>query len=43
MVIPPDLQGIRDDVEKRLKEEREEKDGELRRVREEGVGQPGEF
>jgi histone deacetylase HOS2 len=37
-IIPPDLGGIRDDVEDRLKEECEEKDENLRKVREEGVG-----
>ncbi|KAK0632168.1 histone deacetylase-like protein [Immersiella caudata] len=41
--IPPDLGGIRDDVEDRLKEENEEKDENLRRTREEGLGAPGEF
>lgn len=42
-VIPPDLQGIRDDVEDRLKEETEERDDNLRRTREEGVGVAGEY
>lgn len=42
-VIPPDLAGIRDEVEERLKEEAEEKDENLRRVREEGVGVALEF
>lgn len=38
-VIPPDLGGIREDVEERLKEEAEEKNEEsLRKTREEGVG-----
>jgi histone deacetylase HOS2 len=37
-VIPPDLQGIRDDVEDRLKEESELNNEDLRRTREEGVG-----
>ncbi|KAK3356146.1 histone deacetylase phd1 [Neurospora tetraspora] len=42
-VIPPDLGGIRDDVEDRLKEESEERDEGLRRDREEGLGIGGEF
>ncbi|KAF4123334.1 histone deacetylase HOS2 [Geosmithia morbida] len=42
-IIPPDLAGIRDDVEERLKEEKEEKRDEIRRVREAAVGTPMEF
>ncbi|KAK1752421.1 histone deacetylase [Echria macrotheca] len=42
-VIPPDLLGIRQDVEDRLKEESDERDEGLRRAREEGVGQAGEM
>jgi len=42
-IIPPDLGGIRDDVEDRLKEENEEKDENLRRTREEGLGIQGEY
>ncbi len=42
-VIPPDIQGIRDDVEEMLKEESEAKDENLRKVREEGVGVAMEF
>ncbi|ROW18311.1 hypothetical protein VPNG_00348 [Cytospora leucostoma] len=41
--IPPDLGAIRDDVEARIKEENEEKDDELRKLREEGVGVGMEF
>ncbi|KAK3337049.1 histone deacetylase-like protein [Cercophora scortea] len=42
-IIPPDLAGIRDDVEDRLREENAEKDEELRKMREEGLGTPMEF
>ncbi|KAK5663270.1 hypothetical protein OQA88_3697 [Cercophora sp. LCS_1] len=42
-MIPPDLMGIRDDVEDRLKEEREEKDETMRKTKEEGIGAPDEF
>jgi len=43
-IIPPDLGGIRDDVEARLREEAAERDQEgLRKIREEGVGVGGEF
>ncbi|KAK0618342.1 histone deacetylase-like protein [Bombardia bombarda] len=42
-IIPPDLEGIRDDVEARLKEEHEEKNDGLRQDREEGIGIPMEF
>jgi histone deacetylase HOS2 len=42
-VIPPDLQGIRDDVEARLKEEMEANDPRWRRTREEGMGIQGEL
>ncbi|KAL2154813.1 hypothetical protein VTH82DRAFT_3489 [Thermothelomyces myriococcoides] len=44
-IIPPDLGPIRDDVEARLKEENEERerDGGLRKIQEEGIGQEGEF
>jgi histone deacetylase HOS2 len=42
-IIPPDLGGIRDDVEARLKEENEERNDGLRRIREEGLGQAMEL
>ncbi|KAK4220124.1 histone deacetylase phd1 [Rhypophila decipiens] len=42
MVIPPDLGGIRDEVEQRLKEESDEKDEGLRKIQEQGVGVSGE-
>ncbi|KAK3694978.1 histone deacetylase-like protein [Podospora appendiculata] len=42
-IIPPDLGGIRDDVEDRLREENAEKDEELRKMREEGLGTPMEL
>ncbi|KAI6779119.1 Histone deacetylase-like protein [Emericellopsis cladophorae] len=42
-VIPPDLGGIRDDVEQRIKEETEEKRDELRRARESAIGQAMEY
>ncbi|KAK3905853.1 histone deacetylase [Staphylotrichum tortipilum] len=41
--IPPDLGPIRDEVEARLKEEKEERDGSLRKIREEGMGDAMEF
>jgi len=43
MHIPPDLAGLKDEVEDRLKEEREDFDNELRRDREEGLGVPMEY
>lgn len=43
-VIPPDLGGIRDEVEDRLREEAEEKkNNRLRQAKEEGVGVPMEY
>lgn len=36
--IPPDLGGVRDEVEARIKEETDERDDELRKIREAGVG-----
>ncbi|TLS29353.1 hypothetical protein PpBr36_01151 [Pyricularia pennisetigena] len=42
-VIPPDLQGLREEVEARIKEEMEEKDERSRKTAEEGVGQAMEF
>lgn len=43
-VIPPDLGGIRDDVEDRIREETQLKNGELlRKTQEEGVGVPMEL
>ncbi|KAI0136651.1 histone deacetylase [Xylariales sp. AK1849] len=42
-VIPPDLGGIRDEVEQRLKEEAEARDDNARKLREEGVGDPMEL
>ncbi|KAL2207174.1 histone deacetylase [Sarocladium strictum] len=41
--IPPDLAGIRDDVEDRLKEEDEERRDEIRQAREEAVGRALEY
>ncbi|KFA61663.1 hypothetical protein S40285_07837 [Stachybotrys chlorohalonatus IBT 40285] len=41
--IPPDLGSVRDEVEDRLKEEREERSDELRRAREAAVGTAMEF
>lgn len=41
--IPPDLGGVRDEVEARIKEETDEKDDQLRRLREAGVGIPMEL
>jgi histone deacetylase HOS2 len=41
--IPPDLGAIRDEVEEKLKEETEAKNGLLRRTQEEGVGVPMEL
>lgn len=41
--IPPDLGGIREDVEKRLQEEKEERDDAFRREREEAVGTAMEY
>ncbi|KAK3192825.1 histone deacetylase [Lecanicillium sp. MT-2017a] len=41
--IPPDLAGIRQDVEDRLKEESHDRSQELRRAREAGVATPMEF
>jgi histone deacetylase HOS2 len=44
LVIPPDLAGIRDEVEERLKEENQERNETLlRRAREEAVGTPMEY
>ncbi|SPN96966.1 probable histone deacetylase HosA [Cephalotrichum gorgonifer] len=40
--IPPDLMGIREDVEKQLQEEKEERDEAFRKEREEAVGTPME-
>ncbi|TFB05837.1 Histone deacetylase phd1 [Trichoderma ghanense] len=42
-VIPPDLGSFRDEVEERLKEEQEEKNEQLRKERESGVGTAMEF
>ncbi|KAH6689198.1 histone deacetylase phd1 [Plectosphaerella plurivora] len=42
-VIPPDLGGIRDEVEERLREEKEEHDDDARRAREEAIGQAMEL
>ncbi|CAM1507354.1 Fc.00g069950.m01.CDS01 [Cosmosporella sp. VM-42] len=42
-VIPPDLGAIRDDVEERLRERNDERDNDLRRARESGVGIPMEY
>lgn len=42
-IIPPDLGGIRDDVEDRLKEENEAHNEGLRKTREEGLGQAMEL
>ncbi|KAG7132163.1 Histone deacetylase phd1 like protein [Verticillium longisporum] len=42
-VIPPDLGGIRDDVEAQLREEREARDDGLRKLREEAIGIPMEL
>ncbi|KAJ9142191.1 Histone deacetylase [Pleurostoma richardsiae] len=42
-VIPPDLGVLRDEVEERIKEENEAKNGTLRKIREEGVGVEGEL
>jgi len=42
-IIPPDLGGLRDDVEDRLKEEQEEHDEGLRKDREEGMGVAMEY
>lgn len=41
-IIPPDLGGIRDEVEQRLKEEADDRDDAARKLREEGVGEPME-
>jgi histone deacetylase HOS2 len=41
-VIPPDLGGIRDEVEQKIKEELDERDEEGRKDKEEGVGVPME-
>jgi histone deacetylase HOS2 len=41
--IPPDLGGLRDEVEDRLREDREEKDEEMRKQREEGLGEAMEL
>jgi histone deacetylase HOS2 len=43
VIIPPDLGPIRDEVEARLKEENDERNGGLRRIHEEGLGQDMEF
>ncbi|KAK3988119.1 histone deacetylase [Cladorrhinum sp. PSN332] len=43
MIIPPDLGGIRDDVEDRLKEENEANNEGLRKTREEGIGAAMEY
>jgi histone deacetylase HOS2 len=42
-IIPPDLGPIRDEVEARLKEEKEESNDGLRRIREEGIGEALEY
>ncbi len=42
-IIPPHLDGIRDDVEDRLKEEAEARDEGLRKTKEEGLGVAMEF
>jgi histone deacetylase HOS2 len=42
-VIPPDLTAMKDSVEEMLREEREERDDELRRERESGLGVPMEY
>ena len=42
-VIPPDLEGIREEVEREIKEEREEGDEKFRRERERGAGVRGEL
>jgi histone deacetylase HOS2 len=42
-VIPPDLTAMKDSVEDMLREEREERDDELRRERESGLGVPMEY
>ncbi|KAM0329794.1 hypothetical protein ACHAQA_003958 [Verticillium albo-atrum] len=42
-VIPPDLGGIRDEVEAQLREEREARDDGLRKLREEAIGIPMEL
>ncbi len=42
-IIPPDLGPIRDEVEARLKEEEQERNDGLRRIREEGVGDAMEY
>jgi histone deacetylase HOS2 len=41
--IPPDLAGLRDEVEERLREEKEEQDDDLRKEREEAVGEAMEL
>ncbi|KAI4128594.1 MAG: hypothetical protein LQ347_004115 [Umbilicaria vellea] len=41
--IPPDVGGIRQEVEDELREEREERDGDFRRRRENGLGIAGEL
>jgi histone deacetylase HOS2 len=43
MYIPPDLTGLKDDVEDRLREEREAYDDVLQRDKEEGLGAPMEY
>jgi histone deacetylase HOS2 len=42
-VIPPDLAGLKDDVEDKLREEKEEYDEMLRSDKEQGLGVPMEF
>jgi histone deacetylase HOS2 len=41
--IPPDLQGLRDEVEERLRGQREDKDDDLRKEKEENLGEPMEY
>jgi histone deacetylase HOS2 len=43
MYMPPDLTGFKEDVEDRLREEKEAYDDNLRRDREEGLGVPMEY
>lgn len=42
-VIPPDLGGLREDVEEKLKEEREAENDSIRKAREEAVGSAMEY
>jgi histone deacetylase HOS2 len=43
MYMPPDLTALKDEVEERLREEREAYDDQLRRHREEGLGVAMEY